>query len=222
MGYSHGKDSVGTIARLTIRETTTGMMDTKLKGLSTFFGDTTVKLPVIDRRIRYTSEKTNRCFLIRPFQDSDSDAVIDILNYFFDHTFAAFPDHRVDYSFIEYIKLTVLDYPFYFIESEHGEHVGFGYLHPYDYSNVFDSVGELTMFVLPHFAGNGLGTKMLNLLTTNAREMGKTSLLSCISEPNEASLQFHKAHGFTECGRFKRIGLKKDRTFDIIWVQKFI
>ncbi|MEZ5358911.1 MAG: N-acetyltransferase family protein [Candidatus Zixiibacteriota bacterium] len=178
--------------------------------------------PKFGDRIEYFSDKINRRFIIRPFRNEDSEAVIDILNYFFDHSFAAFPDHRVDYDFIEFIKLSVMDFPFFFIETDRGENAGFGYMHPYDYSNVFDRVGELTIFILPHFGGNGLGTVLLEVFTEKARERNIESLLSCISAVNEDSIGFHIAHGFEECGRFRRIGLKKGQVFDIVWVQKFV
>lgn len=172
--------------------------------------------------VEHISKKTNKRFIIRPFRQEDSEAVIDILNYFFDHTFAAFPDRRVEHNFIEFIKLSVHDYPFYFVKSDTGEDVGFAYIHPYDLSSVFDRVAEFTIFILPLYGGNGLGSKLMELLVENARQMGIESLLACISAVNEDSIKYHTAQGFAKCGRFEKVGLKKGKVFDIVWMQKFL
>ncbi|WP_374759054.1 GNAT family N-acetyltransferase [Dyadobacter chenwenxiniae] len=37
-----------------------------------------------------------------------------------------------------------------------------------------------------------------------------------------ASLNFHRALGYKECGNFERIGYKNGRYFDLVWLQKFL
>jgi phosphinothricin acetyltransferase len=40
-----------------------------------------------------------------------------------------------------------------------------------------------------------------------------------ISSLNEGSIRFHAARGFCECGRFRNIGIKHGRPFDMVWMQ---
>ncbi|MDD4050440.1 MAG: GNAT family N-acetyltransferase [candidate division Zixibacteria bacterium] len=82
--------------------------------------------------------------------------------------------------------------------------------------------GEITYFILPEFTGRGIGVELLGRLTEEAKARGIDTLLGSISSLNEGSLRFHLRHGFVECGRFRRIGRKQGRDFDVIWVQKFI
>jgi phosphinothricin acetyltransferase len=57
---------------------------------------------------------------------------------------------------------------------------------------------------------------------SEAKTMGIRIFLASISSLNEQSIQFHLKHGFVECGRFKGIGKKHGRTFDMIWMQKYL
>lgn len=69
---------------------------------------------------------------------------------------------------------------------------------------------------------NGIGTRALNKLEGDARQLGIKTLLASISSENPQSLSFHRKNGFKECGRFEKIIKKRGKQFDIIWVQKWI
>jgi len=56
----------------------------------------------------------------------------------------------------------------------------------------------------------------------DGRSIGMINFIAHLSSKNEQSIQFHKKHGFTECGRLKDIGIKFGQLFDIVWVQKQI
>jgi phosphinothricin acetyltransferase len=106
------------------------------------------------------------------------------------------------------------------IESPAGEAVGFGLLRPYRDAPIFRRSGELTYFILPAETNKGLGSKLLDMLTRDAREMKIDSLVANISSLNEQSLRFHEKHGFRQCGLFESIGIKHGRSFDLVWMQK--
>ena len=63
---------------------------------------------------------------------------------------------------------------------------------------------------------------MLKRLISDARKMKIKTLLASISSRNKESIAFHKKHGFIECGRFKDIGRKRGKLFDVVWMQKVI
>jgi L-amino acid N-acyltransferase YncA len=108
------------------------------------------------------------------------------------------------------------------IESEGGQVVGFGLMHRYHPSEAFDRVAELTYFILPSHIRKGLGTQLLNLLFEQASKIGVDTLLASISSTNQISLDFHRKHGFRECGRFLRVGKKFEKDFDVIYMQKHL
>ncbi|MEN6462934.1 MAG: GNAT family N-acetyltransferase, partial [Syntrophomonas sp.] len=73
----------------------------------------------------------------------------------------------------------------------------------------------------PHIR-KGLGAKLLDILSVEAKKLGVETSLANITSFNQPSLSFHLAQGFTECGKFARIGRKHNTDFDIVWMQKFI
>jgi len=100
--------------------------------------------------------------------------------------------------------------------------IGFALLKTHDPVPVFDRTAELSYFILPEYINKGFETLFLELLLADAKGLGIDSVLAGISSLNDASIKFHKKDGFTECGRFKRIGKKKGKDFDVVWMQKFV
>jgi L-amino acid N-acyltransferase YncA len=95
-------------------------------------------------------------------------------------------------------------------------------LRAYNPFPTFSQTAEITYFIKPGYTGRGIGKKILNYLVAKAKEKGITSIIASISSLNDGSLTFHKKNGFVECGRLREIGNKKDKTFDIIYMQKML
>jgi L-amino acid N-acyltransferase YncA len=100
--------------------------------------------------------------------------------------------------------------------------IGFGLLKRFHPSEVFNHTAELGYFIKPDYTVKGLGTLLLAQLIRDARKMNIRVLLASISSMNEKSIEFHKKHGFFECGRFEGIGQKQGQVFDLVWMQHFI
>ena len=89
--------------------------------------------------------------------------------------------------------------------------------HPFP---VFSKTAEISYFIRPEWTGKGLGDTLLACLIQKAKLKGIHSILASIASLNEPSLQFHKKHGFIECGRFREVGEKKGQIFDVVYMQK--
>jgi len=161
-------------------------------------------------------------YSIRRVLDEDQNEVMNIFNYYIENSYATFFNKRIPVDFFDKLKDIAYGNSFYVIEHKEKGVIGFGLLKKYHNSDVFRGVAELGYFIKPEFTNKGLGTLILDALITDAREMHIKTLLASISSLNEESLNFHKKHGFFECGRFKRIGQKLGKTFDVIWMQKFL
>lgn len=161
-------------------------------------------------------------YKFRKVNENDEQPVIDIFNYYIENSFAAFLDTKLSYDQFQPLVELFKGYPFYVIENDLNGVIGFGHLGKYHPSESFNRVAELGYFILPAHTQNGLGTKLLNILSTEAKKLGIETLLANINSLNQASLNFHLKQGFTECGRFIRIGKKQCTDFDIVWMQKFI
>lgn len=158
----------------------------------------------------------------RKVHKNDGIQVIDIFNYYIENTSAAFLDRKLGYDKFRPLVGLAKGYPFYVIEHELNGVIGFGFMGRYHPSEVFNRVAEVTYFILPAHTHKGLGAKLLNILSTEAKELGIDTLLANVNSRNQASLNFHLAQGFKECGRFERIGTKQETDFDVVWMQKFI
>jgi phosphinothricin acetyltransferase len=148
------------------------------------------------------------------------EAVIDIFNYFIENSFAAFPEQKVGYSFFDKFLGMTENYPFIIIREPGGKIIGFAFLRAYNFFSVFDRTADITYFILPEYSGKGIGTLVLLHLEKEAKKMNIQTFLAEISSLNGLSIRFHEKNGFTECGRFKKIGKKLGKEFDVIWMQK--
>ena len=114
------------------------------------------------------------------------------------------------------------NYPSVIVKDPDGTVAGFGMLRPHNPMPAFRHAAEITYFVRPDMTGKGLGEKMLGHLEAAGKDQGITTILASISSLNEGSIRFHERHGFSECGRFEKVGIKKGVVFDTVWMQKFI
>ena len=161
-------------------------------------------------------------FIFRKVQDSDREAILCIFNYFVENSYAAYPDRKVGTELFDMLRGMSRGGVFYVIESSAKQVIGFGLLRHHQHSDTFKHSAEVTYFILPEFNRQGLGTKLLNTIMEDAKNLGVRTLLANISSLNIQSLNFHRRQGFRECGRFESIGNKFDKDFDVIWMQKFI
>lgn len=165
-------------------------------------------------------------YLIREASTEDIPGMLEVFNYYVENSFAAYLETSVGPEFFQVIQSEKDQdkgerFPFYVIE-ENGKIIGIGALRPYFPFPNFRHTGVVSYFILPGHTRKGLGSKMLKKLCTEAGEKKMKSLLANVSSKNEASLNFHQKHGFIECGRFREVGTKFGKYFDIIWMQKFL
>jgi len=125
-------------------------------------------------------------------------------------------------SFFDRLRRLATGYPFYVIESPREGTVGFGLMRPYNTYGTFKRTAELTYFILPEHTRKGLGLKLLRTLANEGKALGIDNLLAHMSSLNKASIDFHRKQGFHECGRFRNIGRKFGKNFDVLWMQLII
>jgi len=159
---------------------------------------------------------------IRRAEDTDAEAVVHVFNHFVKTSFAAFPSTEVDTSFLNRLRGVAGKFPMHVVESPEGTVVGFALIRPYHSADTLRRTAEATIFILPEHTRQGLGDRLLKLLEADAKAHGVDTLLGCASSRNEPSIAFQKKHGFTECGRFQRVGRKFNEDFDFVWLQKFL
>lgn len=156
---------------------------------------------------------------LRKIRDTDREAIIRIFNYYASTGFAAYPDSPVPMQLFDALRQGTI--AFYVLEGKVGV-VGFGLLKPFMPFPAFSKTGMLTYFVAPEYTHRGLGGKLLEALTREAKEVGINLLVANLASKNEPSLKFHRNHGFMEAGRLHEAGAKFGELFDVIWMEKAI
>lgn len=152
--------------------------------------------------------------------ESDREQLIDIFNYYIENSFAAYPEKKVPYEFFDIILGMCKDYPSVAVKNKKGNLIGFGMLRPHNPMPAFKHTAEITYFISPGMTGRGIGSKLLEYLENKASSCSISCILASISSLNDGSIRFHSNHGFTECGRFRKVACKKDVYFDTVWMQK--
>lgn len=155
---------------------------------------------------------------IRPVTPNDWTAVTAIYNHYVENSPAAYPDEKVAESFFRDRHNAALDYPF-LVALDGARIVGFGSLSPIHPATTLRRAAQLAYFLAPDCTGQGIGSRLLGALIDAGRRMGIDTFVAHISSLNEGSIRFHIRHGFTECGRFRRVGTKHGRDFDMVWMQ---
>lgn len=161
-------------------------------------------------------------YKLRLYHTGDKAQLIEIFNYFVEHSFAAFNIARVPGDYLDFL-FDANPYPVYTVVMLPDNFpVGFGLIHPHHRAESMAGTAELTYFILPGYTRQGLGQQLLKRLFQDARNHKLKSLLACISSLNKESIVFHLKHGFKECGRFREAGEKFNRHFDLVWMQRFV
>ena len=156
---------------------------------------------------------------IREMQESDGEAVMRVFNHYAVTSFAAYPDGPLPLPFFSFLREGALSA---IVLERSGDVVGFGFLKPFLPFPAFRKSGMLTYFIAPDFARKGFGTLLLGRLTDDARRMGLAVLVANMSSKNEASIRFHKHHGFREAGNLTGVGEKFGETFGVLWMQRAV
>lgn len=158
-------------------------------------------------------------YIFETMSESHREAVIEIFNYFIQHSYAAYPDQPVEEDFFDRFMEMSRGYPAVVVKTG-TEVVGFGFLRAFHPATTFKRTAEVTYFIMPEHTRQGLGTTMLDLFSEQAEKMGIDSILASVSSRNHESLKFHQKNGFRECGRLTAAGRKFGRDVDVVWLQK--
>ena len=147
-------------------------------------------------------------------------AVIDVFNHFVENSFAAYNEEVVGYSFFDVFMNMAHGYPSVVVQSEPDGVVGFAFLSSFHHAQCFGRTASISYFILPEHTRRGVGKQILQRFEKEAVEAGIDCLLAHISSRNPDSIEFHRKNGFEECGRFRDVGEKFGKSFDMIWMQK--
>jgi len=108
-------------------------------------------------------------------------------------------------------------YPF-LVAEHNGRVVGFAYASMFRTKAAYRWDVEFSIYLAPGIEGQGIGSQLMEELLLAVEKQGYLNAYSCITMPNERSVNLHKKFGFEELGRFPRSGYKMGQWHDVIWM----
>ena len=98
-----------------------------------------------------------------------------------------------------------------------GRVAGYASLSPYREKEAYRSTVELSIYIHPDFRRQGVATSLMEAILDEARQDPRThTVVSVITDGNEASRKLHEKFGFTYCGAIREVGMKFGRYLDIL------
>jgi phosphinothricin acetyltransferase len=79
---------------------------------------------------------------------------------------------------------------------------------------------ETSVYVAGGHRGEGVGDALYRELLARLDASAARLAVAGVTEPNPASERLHLAHGFTEVGTFRGVGVKLGRAWDVRWYQR--
>jgi len=92
------------------------------------------------------------------------------------------------------------------MEDESAEVVAWAGLSAVSSRDVYKGVAEISIYVSPKAAGNGVGSILLESLIERSEEQGFWTLQAAIFPENQGSIRLHAKCGFSLIGRRKALG----------------
>ncbi len=151
--------------------------------------------------------------------ESDLFQINDIFNYYVEDSTCVWTTHLcTEEERQEWFTSHDTTTPVIVAEQE-GEIIGWGALSPFETACTFHKTVENSVYVHHKFQRKGVGKSILNELIRLAQEAGVISIIASISSDQYASIALHKATGFREVGKLKKVGYKFNQYRDLLYMQ---
>ena len=105
---------------------------------------------------------------------------------------------------------------------EDGRVVGYAYANRFSARPAYRWSVEVSIYLEQGRQRAGGGWRLYEALLERLAERGYRRAMAGMSLPNEASVAFHRALGFTPVGVYERVGWKHGAWRDVAWMQRTI
>ncbi len=159
--------------------------------------------------------------VIRPVTAEDLGAVAAIFTHYVISSVVTFETTppTVDYWQHTCGDLARQGLPFLVCEQA-GQVVGFAYAAPWRAKPAYQHTVESTIYLSPDYTGQGLGRRLLTALLHHCARAGAEQVIAVIADSGvPASETLHRACGYTEAGRLRKVGRKHGRVLDTLLMQ---
>lgn len=165
----------------------------------------------------------HRGMLIRNVEDSDVEAVHGIYAHHVLHGTASYDlDPPPLAAISEKIRwITDSGWPFLIAEVD-GSVAGYAYVTQFRDRAAYRFTAENSIYVHPDRMRRGIGAALLDALLERCTEHGFRTVIAVIGGAAPGSIALHAGCGFVEVGRLSRVGWKKERWLDSVYMQRHL
>ena len=166
-------------------------------------------------------------YVIREVRIGDAERLAEIYSYYVKNTAISFEYEAPSASeFKERISHIKDKYPYLVCEKD-GVVIGYIYASAYSVRSAYSRTVTSSVYLDKDYRRRGIGRMLYKELEERLRSKGIVNLLAgaaYIEEEDEYltndSYRFHSKLGFEKVAHMKGVGIKFDRWYDLIWMQK--
>ena len=153
--------------------------------------------------------------MIRPLHKNDTQALLNIYNYYVMNTVATFDIEALNFEvFNEKIQSINAEYPFLVYEDDNTI-LGFAYASRFRPKPAYNFTVESTIYVDHKAHGKHIGSMLYNALIDELKNTDTHTVLGVLTIPNDASVKLHEKFGFKAVAHLKEVGLKFGKWHDV-------
>ena len=150
-------------------------------------------------------------------------SALQIYNYYISNSFANFEEKRMSISSFKklYKKIKLNKLPF-ILAIENTQVIGIAFVNKFREKSGYRFTHEHSIYVNPKFINQGYGSIILNKLIKLCKKNKKIKNLIAVigGSNNKSSIKIHKKNGFKYIGTLQKIGYKKNKWIDSVYMMK--
>lgn len=157
-----------------------------------------------------------------PTAEADVAALLPVYNHYVRTDTATFHTEEIDAG--TFRALLFPGYPRYdsWVIWSEGKRLGYVILARYKPREAYDGSAEVTIYLDPACARQGVGSAALTFVEARAREREFHSLLAIICGENTASIRLFEKFGYSRCAHYHEVGKKFGRWLDVVSYEKLL
>jgi L-amino acid N-acyltransferase YncA len=152
---------------------------------------------------------------IRPASNHDQQFILEIYNDAVLNTTATFEtEPRTLEKQMEWFAKHKKNHPVLVAEKEN-KVIGWASLSPWSDRCAYDTTVEVSVYIHKDFRGQGIGKKLLDIVTLEGKKVNNHTVISRITQGNEISIHIHEQFGYKHVGILKEVGFKFGQFLDV-------
>ena len=163
--------------------------------------------------------------LFEKISQKDFSSALRIYNYFITNSTSNFEEKRMTLKKFKILfkKIKLSKLPFIFAK-KNNRILGMAFVNKFREKSGYRFTYEHSIYVDPSFTNFGYGSIILKELLKQCKQNKKIKNLIAVigSSDNVASIKIHKKFGFKYIGTLKKVGFKKNKWIDSVYMQKKI